>query len=182
MKTPKKKISTPVLGLDLYPTILDLAGIEADPGIELDGISLLALLKGDDIASRNLYWHYPHYGNQGGEPSSILLKEHWKLIHYWEDGRDELYNLQTDIGEKNNLSSQEQERVSSMRTILYSWLDSTNATYPKIDSLYDELKEQKVLEANGKTVLHRWEKLRKEMLKSDWMPNEDWWGSEVYMD
>ena len=51
------------------------------------------LLQGGQIAPRPLFWHYPHYGNQGGEPSSIIRKDDWKLIHYWEDDRNELYHL-----------------------------------------------------------------------------------------
>ena len=62
-------------------------------------------LKVDKIADRPLFWHYPHYGNQGGEPSAIIRKGDWKLIHYYEDGNDELYQLSKDIGEQNNLAT-----------------------------------------------------------------------------
>ena len=88
--------SAPVTGADFYPTILELAGLPAMPQQHADGASMLPLLKGQSIKDRPLYWHYPHYGNQGGEPSSIIRKQNWKLIHYWEDDRDELYDLAQD--------------------------------------------------------------------------------------
>ena len=90
--------SSPVTGTDFYPTILDLIGADLKPENHMDGVSLLPLLKGETIQERPLIWHYPHYGNQGGEPSSIIREGEWKLIHYYEDGREELYNLSNDPG------------------------------------------------------------------------------------
>ena len=84
---------TPVIGTDFYPTILELAGLPLRPEQHVDGVSLAPLLKGGKIAGRPLFWHYPHYANQGGEPSSIIRSGDWKLIHYWEDNRNELYEL-----------------------------------------------------------------------------------------
>jgi arylsulfatase A-like enzyme len=66
-----KSCNTPVTGTDFYPTILDLIGVNLLPEEHVDGVSLVPLLKGNEIAERPLYWHYPHYGNQGGDPSSI---------------------------------------------------------------------------------------------------------------
>ena len=87
----------PVSGIDFYPTILELAGLPMPAEQHVDGVSLVPLLRGGTHrrSGPRLYWHYPHYGNQGGEPSSIIRRDDWKLIHYWEDGRDELYNLRT---------------------------------------------------------------------------------------
>ena len=65
----------------------------------------MPLLKGGSIPDRPLFWHYPHYGNQGGEPSSIITENDWKLIHYHEDGRDELYHLATDQEEQRDLAA-----------------------------------------------------------------------------
>ena len=100
-----------VTGADLYPTFLDMAGIPLMPGQHQDGVSLLPLLQGKSIPERALYWHYPHYGNQGGEPSSIIRQGDWKLIHYYEDGRDELYNLRIDETESEPLNVQYPEKV-----------------------------------------------------------------------
>ena len=100
-----EKCDVPVTGTDFYPTILDLTGIQLLPEEHADGVSLLPLLKGESIAEHPLFWHYPHYGNQGGEPSSVIRESEWKLIHYYEDGRNELYNLQTDLQETTNLAN-----------------------------------------------------------------------------
>ena len=78
-----------VTGADLYPTLLSLAGIIADPPQAIDGKDLTPLLEGEDWPERPLYFHYPHYGNQGGDPSSEIILGDRKLIHYWEDGHDE---------------------------------------------------------------------------------------------
>ena len=86
-----KKIDTPVMGADLFPTLLELAGIE-NP-IKVDGKSLVPLLKGESFNKRPIFWHYPHYGNQGGDPSAAIRLGNWKLIKYFDDGRNELYDL-----------------------------------------------------------------------------------------
>ena len=71
---PGTLCNTPVTGADFYPTILELAGLPARPKQHEDGVSLVPLLKGGSISTRPLFWHYPHYGNQGGEPSSIIRR------------------------------------------------------------------------------------------------------------
>ena len=112
---PGSTCAVPVIHIDFYPTLLALAGIEEAPPQALDGVSLLPLLKGGTIGDRPLFWHYPHYGNQGGEPSSIIRKDGWKLIHYWEDDRNELYHLPDDIGEQKDLA--ERGDVPGRRTV-----------------------------------------------------------------
>ena len=64
----------PAINTDFYPTLLELAGAKLKPGEHIDGVSLVPLLKGEKIAERPLIWHYPHYGNQGGNPSSLIRK------------------------------------------------------------------------------------------------------------
>jgi hypothetical protein len=102
-----KQTDVPATGTDFYPTLLELAGIELKPEEHSDGMSLVPLLKGSTISERPLIWHYPHYGNQGGEPSSIIRLGEWKLIHYYEDGREELYNLKSDLGGNNRCLGRE---------------------------------------------------------------------------
>ncbi|WP_439183157.1 sulfatase [Carboxylicivirga taeanensis] len=170
--------STPVTGADLYPTILELAGLPPKPEEHQDGVSLVPLLQGDTISSRPLYWHYPHYGNQGGEPHAIIREGDYKLIHYWEDGRDELYNLTEDIGETKDLSAQEQLLTTQMRNKLLNWLQSVNARYATPDSLYNEKAHHAVLERYRTQLYQRLEKQRTQMLSPNWRPNDDWWGSE----
>ena len=182
IKNAGKKCYDPVSGTDFYPTILDLAGLSLKPEQHTDGISLVPLLKGKKQQERVLFWHYPHYGNQGGDPNSIALRGNWKLIHYWEDGRDELYNLKSDIGEKNNIAATYPERTIELRKRLDEFLISVNAKIPVPDPQYNAEHEK---EYQAKIVNQLWprlEKERKEMLSKDWKPNKDWWESKTTKD
>ncbi|MGR3811654.1 sulfatase [Jiulongibacter sp. NS-SX5] len=171
---------TPVTGMDFYPTLLDLVGVKSTENF--DGISLKPLFEGDAIEERKLYWHYPHYGNQGGEPSSIIRDGDWKLIHYWEDGRDELYRLSEDPSEENDIALLFPDKVEVLSLDLHNWLEETNAKLPSPDPLYDAEKELKVLESYRTKLWPRLEKERKEMLSKDYKPNADWWGSKITRD
>jgi len=173
------KSKTPVNGIDWYPTLLDLCGIKIPKNQNVDGVNLVPLLKGKTIQNRPLYWHYPHYGNQGGEPSSIIMVGDWKLIHYHEDGRDELYHLGNDIGEQNDLIAKEKKRGQQMRNKLDAWLKQTRAKFPKPDSKFDSAKREarwKNIENSGK---ERLENQHASFLDSNYKPNKDWWGSSV---
>ena len=127
------KCNTPVTGTDFYPTLLELIGADLNPEQHLDGVSLVPLLTGGSIPDRPLYWHYPHYGNQGGDPSSIIREGEWKLIHYLEDGRDELYNLAADPGERNDVADEFPEIAEQMGQKLKVWLTGVNANMPLHD-------------------------------------------------
>ena len=74
-------------GTDFFPTLLDLAGLDLLPEQHQDGISLVPALKGQSIPDRTLFWHFPHYSNQGGYPGSIVRHKNFKLIQYHEDMR-----------------------------------------------------------------------------------------------
>jgi arylsulfatase A-like enzyme len=178
-----KVCDVPVSGTDFYPTLLELVGADLRPDQHIDGVSLLPLLRGDRIPERPLYWHYPHYGNQGGDPSSILREAEWKLIHYWEDGHDELYNLSSDPGEQEDLSAVYPDMAADMSSRLLAWLDEVEARIPAPDPEYDPELERKRMEED---IIHglwpRLEKQRLDYLDPDWQPNEDWWGSMVTKD
>jgi arylsulfatase A-like enzyme len=81
-------------------------------------------------ARKAIYWHYPHYGNQGGFPGSAIRTGDWKLIECFEDGRLELYNLKDDIGEKNNLAASMPARTAELHEALKKWRDQVGAKYP----------------------------------------------------
>lgn len=174
-----KKTDIPATGADFYPTLLELTGAPLKPTEHLDGVSLVPALKGDTIAKRPLYWHYPHYGNQGGEPSSIIREGEWKLIHYYEDGHNELYNIITDIGEQNNVADENPEIANNMYKKLFEWLNEVKANYPTKDPLYSVAKEKELLDKMKNERLPQLEKRRKDMLSTDFRPNKDWWGSKV---
>ncbi|MGQ8338217.1 sulfatase [Sunxiuqinia sp. A32] len=172
----------PVTGADFYPTILTLVGVELKPEEHLDGVSLLPLLKGESIAERALYWHYPHYGNQGGEPSSIIRDGDWKLIHYYEDGREELYNLKADLEETTDIASENPDKVTELNAKLFDYLNKVGAKFPEKDPLYDAQKEKNYLDNVRHEKLPALEKQRLLYLSKDFDPENHWWGSQVTED
>ncbi len=177
-----EKCETPVTGTDFYPTILELAGLKQKPSEHSDGVSLVPLLKGKKVKERSLIWHYPHYGNQGGDPSSIIRKGDWKLIHYYEDGHNELYNLRTDISETTDVSANNPKLVRQLHKELFDYLQSVGARFPEKDPQYSAGAEQKYLENIEKNRLPQLEKQRLRFLSKDFDPKNNWWGSEVTKD
>ena len=174
--------NTPVTGTDFYPTILDLIGVDLKPEEHKDGISLLPLLTGKTIDERPLIWHYPHYGNQGGEPSSIIREGEWKLIHYYEDGRNELYNLKNDLEESNDVSEKYLSIANELHKTLFEYLKTVGAKYPVKDSLYDaELQMQYLNDVSTKKIQDLEDK-RMEYLSPDFNPKNNWWGSRLTVD
>ncbi|MBL6765174.1 MAG: sulfatase [Verrucomicrobiae bacterium] len=125
---PGSVSSAPVCSIDFYPTLVEIAGIKIDHAI--DGVSLVPTLKSGEVPGRDaLYWHYPHYSNQGGFPGGAIRMGDWKLVERYEDGRAHLYNLKTDLGEKNDLSKQNAERVRQMRARLHAWYRDVDAKF-----------------------------------------------------
>ncbi|CAN5485860.1 sulfatase [soil metagenome] len=121
----------PVISNDFYPTILEMAGLPMLPDQHQDGLSLVKLLKGEGQLSREaLYWHYPHYGNQGGSPGSAIRQGDWKLIWWYENNRLELFDLKNDLSENQNLADQHPDRVQQMKSKLKSWLENVDARMP----------------------------------------------------
>ncbi len=127
---PGSVCDTPVTSTDFYPTLMDMAGLPQAPRQHLDGMSLVPLLKGDELVRGAIYWHYPHYGNQGSSPGSAIRDGDWKLIEWFENGSLELYNLKEDIGEKNNLIAEQPYMARHLQEKLKTWRDSVDARYP----------------------------------------------------
>lgn len=120
----------PVISNDFYPIILEMAGLPSKPKQHLDGRSLVPLLKGETSLDRAaLYWHYPHYANQGGFPGGAIRMDNWKLLERYENGRVQLYNLAEDLGEQNDLSETQADRVQSMRSKLHDWYQQVGAKF-----------------------------------------------------
>jgi len=138
---PGSVCDVPVSGQDLYPTILAMAGVSPAPTQEIDGESLMPLLKGNGALRRDtLYWHYPHYSNQGGKPGGAIRKGDLKLIEWYEDGKVELYDVKRDIGEQHDLASQRPEQAARLRNQLAQWRESVGAQMPKPNPDYDPMK------------------------------------------
>lgn len=131
---PGATIDTPVSSIDFFPTLCEAAGIA--PG-KVDGQSLVPLLAGRRPAERPLFWHYPHYSDQGGRPSGAVRLGEWKLIEFYEDGRLELFHLSDDPGERRNLARREPARAKNLHSLLAEWRRSVNAAMPSANSQYD---------------------------------------------
>ena len=120
----------PVISTDFMPTLLEASGKPRLPEKHLDGVSLVPLLNGQKALERQaLYWHYPHYSNQGGIPGGAIRMGDWKLIERFEDGRVHLFNLATDLSERNDLAADQPKRVAEMRQKLHDWYKSVDAKF-----------------------------------------------------
>lgn len=120
----------PVTSPDLYPTLLELAGLPLMPEQHVDGTSFNALLKGEESKRGPLYWHYPHYGNQGGAPAAAIRDGDWKLIQWYEDGKLELYNLAKDPSEKADLAQAIPKKRDELLGKLDHWREQVGAVMP----------------------------------------------------
>lgn len=183
MKNAGSQSDFPVIGTDFFPTLLDLVDADLLPEQHVDGISLKSILEGKELEiDRPLFWHYPHYGNQGGNPSSIIRENNWKFIHYWEDGSEELYDLSSDIGEKTNVVNSHPKIAKNLSKKLLDWLNEVDANLPAKDPEFDV----KLAEERQRSIVNeKWPSLetqRLEVLSEDFEPNEDWWGSKVTKD
>ena len=131
LRTPRVE-TAPVISVDFMPAILEMT---AQPGLEhADGVSLWPLLsEAHALPERDIFWHYPHYGNQGGSPGSAIRRGEWKLILFYEDDRMELYNLEEDIEEQHNQVDQQPAQAASMRAALDFWRESVGARMPSLN-------------------------------------------------
>ena len=179
---PGTTCETPVTGTDFYPTLLELAGLDPLPAQHVDGVSLVSLLRGSTIPQRDLFWHYPHYGNQGGEPVAMIRRGDWKLIHYYEDGRDELYNLVKDPGEQDDLAARHPPRARVLRRALDAWIKETGARIPKPDARFSAERRKQQDAAIKNQRLPRLEAQHARFLDPNFQPNPTWWGSRATRD
>jgi arylsulfatase A-like enzyme len=124
---PGTVVGAPVSSPDFFPTLLEAAGAKPKPDQILDGVSLLPVLKGGSLPERSLFWHYPHYGNQGGTPSAAVRRGDYKLIEWFEDGRVELFNVKEDLGERSDLAAAQPQRVAQLREELHAWRKEVGA-------------------------------------------------------
>jgi arylsulfatase A-like enzyme len=183
LATANKKSAFPVTGADLYPTLLDLTNNALLPNQHKDGVSLRPIIeKNTALAERPLYWHYPHYGNQGGDPSSIIREGNWKLIHYYENDSNELYNLSEDAYEQTDVAIKFPEITSKLSFKLKNWLLSVDAKFPEKDLEFDPVERADYENKLKNQLLPKLEKERLDMLSKDFKPNKDWWGSKLTID
>jgi arylsulfatase A-like enzyme len=129
---PGSECSTPTTGCDWYPTFLAAAGLPLRPSQHVDGVDLVPLLRGAGEPQREgIFWHYPHYSNQGGSPACAVRRGDWKLIEFFEDGRLELYDLRRDLGERRDLAAEQPGIVRDLHARLRAWRVQVEAMIPK---------------------------------------------------
>ncbi len=135
---------TPVISTDWLPTVLELSGVASNTNTKtnnnapLDGVSLAASLKGGAAPAREaLFWHYPHYANQGGKPAGAVRAGDWKLIEHYESGYLELFNLEEDRSETTNRAGAFPDRANALAKKLADWRKSVGAQMMTTNSAYE---------------------------------------------
>ncbi|HET6575163.1 MAG TPA: sulfatase-like hydrolase/transferase [Fimbriiglobus sp.] len=135
--------------IDLFPTVLDLCGVTTDA--TPDGVSLRPVLAGGRLDRDALFWHYPHYANQGSRPGGAVLgADKMKLIEFTDTGRRELYDLEHDPSESRNLAAEKPERVKELAAKLTDWLKRVGAKMPTPNPDYHPNPQAK----DGTVTLH----------------------------
>ncbi len=128
---PGSTCDVPVIGADLYPTVLEMAGAKKEPNQIIDGVSIVPLLRSGGASGtwrrEALFWHYPHYHPGGATPYSAVRAGDWKLIEFQEDNRAELYNLKDDPEERKDLAQEQSARAAELRRRLDAWRKEVGA-------------------------------------------------------
>ena len=120
-----------VTGTDYYPTLLEMIGLPTLPNQHVDGVSFLPALQGKDHDRGAIYWHFPHYSNHGYQsPGGAIRLGKYKLLEYYENGSVQLFDLEKDISEQNDLSKAEPDVRSKLLKMLHDWRREVDAKMP----------------------------------------------------
>lgn len=125
-----KKSENLVSSVDYFPTILDLLNIKLPKELKIDGVTVKPSFCGNKQDRGPIFWHYPHYPNQGGRPAGAIREGDYKLIEFFDNGNIELYNLKNDIGETHNLADSDKKTAEILLKKLHDWRISVNAKMP----------------------------------------------------
>jgi arylsulfatase A len=143
---PASVCETPVISMDLYPTVCEILGQRRLGKKAKDGVSLVPLLKEEKKIDREaLFWHYPHYQHYqlgGTTPYGAIRVGDFKLIEFFDDMRVELYDLGTDIGERHDLAASNPKKVKELRNRLHKWRNQVGAQMPSKNPNYDPTKPE----------------------------------------
>ena len=124
---------TPIVSMDFFPTMLELAGISSRPDLHVDGKNIVPLLRQQSpgtLFNREFYWHYPHYHGSTWTPGASVRSGSWKLIEFYHWDKVELYNLSDDPGEQRNLAKSNPGKTAELRQKLRDWQGALNAKMP----------------------------------------------------
>jgi arylsulfatase A len=127
---PGTECGQPTMNIDFYPTFAEIVRTRVDPAQQIDGVSIVPLLKGGALPRDTFYWHYPlekrHF--LGGRSSGAIRKSDWKLIEFFDDNTFELYNLADDPGEATNLAGSHPQKVRQLHNLLQEWRKDVGCT------------------------------------------------------
>jgi len=133
---PGSMCESPIISNDFFPTLLEITGTPAEPDHHVDGVSFVPLLRGEARERGPMFWHYPHYGNQGGRPGGAMRDGHWKLIEWYDGDITELFDLEADPYEKKNVAAEHEDVVERMKKQLAKWRDEIHAKMPTPNPKY----------------------------------------------
>jgi arylsulfatase A len=135
---------TPIISTDWTPTLAALCGIRIAES--LDGADMSAALKGKPTPDRPLYWHVPHYMNQGSRPAGAMRDGTWKYIEHYEDGRRELFNIESDYVENFNLAAKFPGVTETLSQKFAAWRTSVGAQLNSPNPNCDAAKHKAIYE------------------------------------
>lgn len=135
---PGSLASVPVTSTDLYPSLLGAIGADLLAAQHVDGVDLSDQWRGAELDRGAIFWHYPHYSNQGGTPGAAVRDGRWKLIRYFEDGREELFDLEFDLSEEHDLSTTHSAERARLSQELDAWMVCVGARVPERNPLTRE--------------------------------------------
>jgi arylsulfatase A len=176
---PGSTCDTPMCSIDFYPTLSAACGLRDET--KHDGVNCVPLLNGDTIRRGALYWHYPHYSNQGGKPGGAIRSGDYKLVEFYETGRRELFDVVKDPGENRNLIEEKPEIAKTLADYLEAWRKSVGAKMPTPNQDYVPNPQTK----DGNIVMHsrtadvhgtmlRYEPLPHKTTLGYWVNVSDW--------
>ncbi|MFM7184540.1 MAG: sulfatase [Planctomycetota bacterium] len=139
---PGTTSDVPVITPDIPATILDLTAAGGDPAQPLDGTSLAGVLRGGGLDRDAIYWHYPHYHPGGATPYSAIRSGPWRLVHFYEQDRDELYDLAADPGETTDLATTQPDTTADLRRTLAAWLTAVGGQLPTPNPEFDPARDR----------------------------------------
>lgn len=133
---PGSECDAAVTSTDYYPTLLAAAGAPAAPNQHVDGEDFAPALRGEAYDRGPIYWHYPHYGNQGGAPAAAVRDGQWKLIEWYDPPMTQLFDLESDLGEQTNLVDKRPAEAERLRRFLNDWQREVAARMPTENPRY----------------------------------------------
>jgi arylsulfatase A len=171
---------TPVWSADVPVTALALCGQKFPTPVDGQDLSQL-LLERKPLPPRELYWHYPHYANQGSRPGGSVREGDWKLIEFYDTGRRELFNLANDMSESTNLTDKRPDQVERLAGKLAAWRRETDVQMPRPnpDFVPNPPDKEGVIVLPARTadvhgVMLRYEPLPHKATLGYWVRVDDW--------